>query len=399
MRNNDELLSAAFERSELILKRKSALRRKTAACVSVFAIAAAITTAVFVSGGFDRITAGKPIFSNNIDVEIKENDNSKTAGLTSGFSDNESSKAESSTAVSEYASSRNTSNESSKAENSTAVSEYASSRNTSSAGNNNSKKTETSSGENSRNTSEEQSSAADNESSNMWVSSRTYSTADASSDIDPSVDRSQIPEVSKIAESQNDVSSTPSGSAQSDPYDPDTATDTEVWYDPDVFYDADNDEKGYDSVTRLIDDSQAVVIGTVESIGFEAPPIGEDPMAEFTTPDGWRMGTLFTVYTVKTEEICKGDINSEEYIKIYSFGGIRDRMVDEQLTALGGDRMIPVVDRIDAQADKRYIFILTEKMHYVPVNAGQSIYYADDMSFTSLYGNIKTEDIYNELAK
>lgn len=48
MRNNDELLSAAFERSELVIKKKSSFRKRAVACVSVIAVVTAITTAVFV---------------------------------------------------------------------------------------------------------------------------------------------------------------------------------------------------------------------------------------------------------------------------------------------------------------------------------------------------------------
>lgn len=235
------------------------------------------------------------------------------------------------------------------------------------------------------------------DSGNSKAMSETHSLAEATSDIDPSVDRSRIPDVSKIAVSQDSDSSTAGGSLQSEAYNPGTPDDTDVWYDPDVFYDANSDEKGYDSASQLIEDSQVIIVGTVESIDFEAPPANEDPMAKTVTPDGWRMGTIFTVYTVKIEEVYKGDISSEQYIRIYSFGGIRDQMVGEQLSALGGDRMIPIVDRIDAQTGSRYIFMLAERAHYVPVNAGQSIYAADDGSFTSLYGEIKSEDVYNAL--
>ena len=51
MRNNDELLSAAFERSELVIKERNAFRRRAAACVSVIAVVTAITTGVFVGRG------------------------------------------------------------------------------------------------------------------------------------------------------------------------------------------------------------------------------------------------------------------------------------------------------------------------------------------------------------
>ena len=51
MRNNDELLSAAFEKSELVMKEKSAFRRRAAACVSIIAVVTAITTVVFVGRG------------------------------------------------------------------------------------------------------------------------------------------------------------------------------------------------------------------------------------------------------------------------------------------------------------------------------------------------------------
>ena len=51
MRNNDELLSAAFGRSELVIKERNAFRRRAAACVSVIAVVTAITTGVFVGRG------------------------------------------------------------------------------------------------------------------------------------------------------------------------------------------------------------------------------------------------------------------------------------------------------------------------------------------------------------
>lgn len=384
MKNNEELLSAAFERSELIFKKKSALRKKIVAYVSTFVAIIAITTTFFISRG-TNYNSNKTFLSEDvISTGAVENENSIIESSTFEDSNpnicknNESHLAE----------------ETITDEDSSLMIEILSSNGNVNQSESTSFEFEFYEKEDKDNSSENTTTAVDNETNNLDVSSKTHSLAEATSDIDPSVDRSYIPDVSKIVVSLDDTSNTSSGLLQSEAYDPGNHIDTDVWYDPDVFYTANRDEKEFDDATQLINDSQTIIIGTVKSISFEAPPTNEDPMAENVTSDGWRMGTIWTVYTVKIEEVHKGDISSEQDIKIYSFGGIRDQMVGEQLAALGGDRMIPIVDRIDAQIGSRYIFMLTETTHYIPVNSGQSIYLADDMLFTSLYGDISTADIY-----
>ena len=67
MRNNDELLSAAFERSELVIKEKSSFRRRAVACVSVIAVFTAITTAVFVGrGNLSEISSNESEIVNDV---------------------------------------------------------------------------------------------------------------------------------------------------------------------------------------------------------------------------------------------------------------------------------------------------------------------------------------------
>lgn len=391
MKSNEELLAAAFERSELVIKEKSAVRKRIAASASAFMAVAAITTAVFVSGGADRSGDMTPPAKETVSASAAENaaritgsSAAERAFVTSENSEQQHAESFAVGADSALASAAVSSKESA------LRSENASSRAAVSEKGDRQAPSE--------NTALRDGSAA----GSGGGSHETRSLAEATSDIDPAVDRSRIPDVSKVAVSMNTASVAPNGSAQSEAFDPnkpDAPVDTEVWYDPDVFYDAGGDEKGYDDASQLIDDAQAVIVGTVESIAFEAPPSDEDPMAKTVTPDGWRMGTIYTVYTVKTEKVYKGELSSEQSVKIYSFGGIRDNMVSEQLAALGGDRMIPIADRLDAQPGGRYIFILADRTHYVPVNAGQSIYAADDMAFASLYGDITTEAVYNALER
>lgn len=74
MRNNDELLSAAFERSELVVKEKNTLRRRAAVCASVFTVATAITTAFFVSGGnFREIPANDSEIGSSVLSDVISN--------------------------------------------------------------------------------------------------------------------------------------------------------------------------------------------------------------------------------------------------------------------------------------------------------------------------------------
>lgn len=133
------------------------------------------------------------------------------------------------------------------------------------------------------------------------------------------------------------------------------------------------DWPSYASLEDLVNASDKIILGTVSEISFQVLDIrtGKPPADNAEKSNCY----LYTIYDVDTIETYKGNSSDHEEIRI--IGGIKDRMVGEQISLVENGQSIPLIEGMPSIVEgEMYLFMLYQYEDTIPtvVNLDQSIY-------------------------
>lgn len=169
------------------------------------------------------------------------------------------------------------------------------------------------------------------------------------------------------------------------------------------------DWPSYASAEDLVNASDKIILGTVSEISFQVLDIrtGKPPADNAEKSNCY----LYTIYDIDTIETYKGNSSDHEEIRI--IGGIKDRLVEEQISLLENGQSIPLIEGMPSIVeDEMYLFILYQYEDTIPtiVNLDQGIYNIREFFSTeteqndkitvqdiiSFFGTDEWENLYNK---